>query len=395
MVKKIILCMIVKNESKIIERCITSCLPIIDAYSICDTGSTDNTVQVIEEVSKQKNLKGFVYNDTWKNFGYNRSNSFIFCLETAKKLNYDLKDTYALLLDADMCIKMDKSFNKKKLNEAGYKVIQKNNNLTYYNIRLIQLSCPWKCLGVTHEYWEANDSCKVIKYDSLYTVDINDGGCKDDKFERDISLLTQGIKDEPENARYYFYLAQSYMDSDKMKECIEWYKKRIEKGGWSEEVYYSMLKIGLAYKNLMKPEKAIFWFLKAHNFRPSRAEAIYEALNIYRLTHEYNTAYMLGKTAKSIPYPKDDILFISHNVYDYLIDFEMSIVCFYVGHSKAKEGYEYCTSLLKNPSVPQNIKDMTLKNINFYKNSLSEENDCIEKFEEAKVKIKIKKNIKI
>jgi glycosyltransferase involved in cell wall biosynthesis len=36
--------MIVKNESKIITRMLDTVLPIIDAYCICDTGSTDNTV---------------------------------------------------------------------------------------------------------------------------------------------------------------------------------------------------------------------------------------------------------------------------------------------------------------------------------------------------------------
>ena len=123
--------MIVKNESKIIERCIKSALPIIDAVSICDTGSTDKTVEVIENFLKTKDLKGFVYNDPWKNFGHNRSNSFINCVETAKKLNFDLNETYALLLDADMCLKIEKNFNKNKLNESGYMITQKNNILTY------------------------------------------------------------------------------------------------------------------------------------------------------------------------------------------------------------------------------------------------------------------------
>jgi glycosyltransferase involved in cell wall biosynthesis len=45
---KIILCMIVKNESKIIERIIKSVLQIVDEISICDTGSTDNTVEIIK-----------------------------------------------------------------------------------------------------------------------------------------------------------------------------------------------------------------------------------------------------------------------------------------------------------------------------------------------------------
>ena len=45
--------MIVKNESKIIERCIKSCLPVLDYISICDTGSTDNTVEIIEKFGKK------------------------------------------------------------------------------------------------------------------------------------------------------------------------------------------------------------------------------------------------------------------------------------------------------------------------------------------------------
>ena len=45
---KLALNMIVKNESKIIERLLTSVLPIVDTYCICDTGSTDNTKEIIK-----------------------------------------------------------------------------------------------------------------------------------------------------------------------------------------------------------------------------------------------------------------------------------------------------------------------------------------------------------
>lgn len=41
--------------------------------------------------------------------------------------------------------------------------------------------------------------------------DWEDGGCKADKSERDIRLLTQGTRDEPDNVRYFFYLAHSYL----------------------------------------------------------------------------------------------------------------------------------------------------------------------------------------
>ena len=53
---KICLNMIVKNESKIITRLLKSVLPLIDSYCICDTGSTDNTIEIIQEFFKGKNI---------------------------------------------------------------------------------------------------------------------------------------------------------------------------------------------------------------------------------------------------------------------------------------------------------------------------------------------------
>ena len=50
--------MIVKNESKIITRLFDSVLSIIDCYCICDTGSTDNTIQIITDYFKSKNIPG-------------------------------------------------------------------------------------------------------------------------------------------------------------------------------------------------------------------------------------------------------------------------------------------------------------------------------------------------
>ena len=43
---KILLALMVRNESKIIERCLDAALPHSDATLICDTGSVDNTLEV-------------------------------------------------------------------------------------------------------------------------------------------------------------------------------------------------------------------------------------------------------------------------------------------------------------------------------------------------------------
>ena len=41
------LCMIVRNEEPIVERCLESVAELIDAWVICDTGSHDRTPELI------------------------------------------------------------------------------------------------------------------------------------------------------------------------------------------------------------------------------------------------------------------------------------------------------------------------------------------------------------
>jgi glycosyltransferase involved in cell wall biosynthesis len=67
--------MIVKNESKIIRRLMESVSPIIDCYCICDTGSTDDTIEIINTFFSQKNIPGKVVSEPFKNFAHNRSHA--------------------------------------------------------------------------------------------------------------------------------------------------------------------------------------------------------------------------------------------------------------------------------------------------------------------------------
>jgi hypothetical protein len=45
-------------------------------------------------------------------------------------------------------------FNKNHLSHNGYKMIQDTGNLDYHNTRFVKLNGSWKCVGVTHEYWD-------------------------------------------------------------------------------------------------------------------------------------------------------------------------------------------------------------------------------------------------
>lgn len=323
---KIIFTSIVKNESKILQRCLDSVKDFVDAYCISDTGSTDNTVDLLKEFMNDRT--GIIMSQEWKNFGYNRTLN----LETAREyvrdiLKWDLKDTYALTLDADMVFCPEK-MNLLKTKDQSYSIYQLNGLIEYPNIRLLRLDINWVSSGVTHEVWTGGTSSLLSK-EICYIKDVNDGGAKSDKYTRDLKLLKKGVEDEPENARYMFYLAQTYRDLEDIDNAIECYKKRLDMNGWSEEVWYSKFMIGKLLLFLKKNEKeGEEWMLRAHAMNPKRAEPMYYLTNYFRGQNNPVKAMTYCAAGRTIR-KSDSQLFIETPIYEYLFDLEATILLYY------------------------------------------------------------------
>jgi tetratricopeptide (TPR) repeat protein len=370
---KVTLClnMIVRNESKIITRLLESVLPIIDTYVICDTGSSDDTPNIIKTFFDSHNISGEVLSEPFKNFGYNRT----FALKAARN-----KATYALLLDADMIFKIEPSFNKQDLTKEAYMIIQKGGGLNYHNTRLIRLDIDAKCVGPTHEYYDLPAGHKNEKLDSIWIDDIGDGGSKANKFERDIKLLQDGIKEEPNNGRYYFYLANSYFNTGRHSESIPYYKKRIELGGWVEEIFYSYLNLGHAYMKIGEDGNAMFAWMNGYNHHSSRSETIYEICKYYREKGKNKLAMAFCKLGMEIPYPSNDTLFIHKDVYDTGFDYELSILGYYNNYP---DTYKVFSRLMNKSN--QSYSNL-LSNYKFYAPKLSVDKYLIKKIGGEEVK---------
>jgi tetratricopeptide (TPR) repeat protein len=278
-------------------------------------------------------------------------------------------------------------FDKASLdNPSGYLLLQKNSYLEYYNTRFVRLDQPWKCVGVTHEYWDSpsRSEMSTIPREQLFIIDIGDGGSKHDKYTRDIQLLTDGIKKEPKNERYYFYLAQSYKDIKDYEKAIDFYKKRISLGGWEEEVWYSHYMIAHIYAIQKNDKEVEWWGNKAFELRPQRVEPLYLLTKYFREACQYFKAMHYFKLGHLIPHPTKDLLFVEPNVYKkYLFDYEYSIIHFYVYPNERIEGLKFCLNYINEhhdshlSNVPNNLqyympslvkygtkKDLNLKKFN-------------------------------
>ena len=369
-IPKICLNMIVKNESKIIERLLKSVIEFIDEFIIVDTGSSDNTIEIITDFMKKRNVNGKVLQHHFVNFGLTRS----FALEKCQELT---ECEYILLMDADMTLKFGKDTDKDKLKtsliEDVYYLIQGDDNFYYKNARFIKNDKRFYYLGVTHEYLSCHETYTkdTISKDVLYIHDIGDGGSKGNKYKRDIDLLEKGLTSEPYNVRYMFYLANSYKDDGQYEKAIENYNRRIQAGDWEQEIWCSYYYKGLCYQHMKKMGDAIESWLLGFQFMPKRLETIYSIIKHFREENKPILAYHFYRIAQDYRHDiknREDELFFNSDVYDYKIDYEISIVAYYVDIERSKINL-LCMSLL-NKNLPQTIENNILSNYKFYATNL-------------------------
>ncbi len=348
--------MIVKDEAHIIEETLNSLKNYISFWVISDTGSTDNTKEIIKSFFLKHNIPGKLFQDKWKDFGYNRTIALKHCYKYRKKIDY------IWVFDADDLVVGNLIFPKDK-SVDGYS-LKYGNGFTYMRNQVFKCSEKWKYVGVLHEFPKciSKKETKIINIEGDYYIDSRRLGARnknDDKYLRDVDTLLKGIKDEPKNERYMFYLAQSYMDAKDYKNAIKWYQKRINMKGWYEEVYYSYYRIATCMENLNcnweDIEKA---FLKAWEFLPSRAEPLYEIAKHYNFTNNFSKGYSFSKQASSIIFPKEQLLFLFKDVYNYQALYEYLLSSHYT--KRYEESFNIGNQLL-NKSIPNNERKIIEK----------------------------------
>jgi glycosyltransferase involved in cell wall biosynthesis len=361
--------MIVKNESHIILECLNSVYKFIDYWVICDTGSTDNTKEIITNFFKEKGIPGEIHDHEWKNFGHNRTLAF----RAAEG-----KADYAWVIDADDYIEGELKLPPTK-DVDSYALRIKRGTFFWWRNQIFKLDAKWEYKGVLHEYAACEKpQPKIVKLDGNYNICARTmGGARNvgitpvEKYSRDAEILEEAMKEDPTNTRHQFYLAQSYFDSQQWEKSDEAYRKRVEMGGWEEEVFYSLYRIAMIAAITNKTFGEIKEkFLMSWNYRPIRAEPLYQIAKMYRMVNQPRLAHLYACMAKTMPYPIHDILFIDEDIYRWQCDDEIASTSFFL--HKYDEGIAACESLLKNPSFPESERPRMEANLQAYKEKMKE-----------------------
>lgn len=320
------LCMIVKNEAHVLERCVSSVLPFIDAWLVVDTGSTDGTQDTVCKLLA--GLPGKLVERPWRDFGHNRSEA----LDLARPLA-----DYSFIIDADEELGAPVGFSWPTLSGDSYLLRHLSGPTSYWRTALIANKLPWRYVGVLHEYLECPNAQPAEKVDGPTVLVRYDGGrskglTEVEKYARDVAVLEAGLELEPDNARYVYYLARTYKCTQQWGLALMAYRRRATMGGYEEEVFDSLFEIARLHEQMGSPPNEVMAaYLNAYQQRPQRAEPLCWLARYCRLQNWFALARMFAEAASTIRRPTDDLLFVDEDVYTWFSLDEYALGLYWAG----------------------------------------------------------------
>lgn len=339
---------IVCNEATVIQRMLNSVRSFVTEYYIVDTGSSDNTTDII---SSDK-LHGTISHNGFTDFSTTRNHA----------LGEVLQKTvcaWIMLMDADMIFHGHLS----TLVGDVVKMTHVRNGLRYLRITFIRTHSQYKYEGKTHEilHYPDNTIVSVIPETQAWIEDGGDGGNNADKLSRDARLLSTAT-----TPREVFYLAetQRYMGNPLI--AIQAYKRRITLGGsHKEELFYSCYQIGRLCLSQQRAAEARHWMDRSLSYNPKRAEPHYHLACWSASRQRWNNAIIDIMRSLSFPKKADTSwLFVEIDVYNFLRAYQFLVIASKTECLSSEACLDKAFRLIADSNVPdiykQNIHDTIL-----------------------------------
>lgn len=334
------LCMIVKDEEKVIKRCIDSVKKALgnkfSYWVIADTGSTDKTRQIIKE--ELKDIPGELLEHKWESFGVNRTKVF----DAAYR-----RSDWNILMDADMII--EGQVYLEGITADALNCFVRSDNMVWRLPLISSAQMKFSYKGAAHEYLDCVEPYTMHNYDEIIFDHFSDGHSSGSA-QRNLDLL---LAQDEYSARDYFYIGQSYGELGMKDKAVESYLKHIEVADFVEESFISRYRIGCLRRD-------VGLLLEAWNFRPWRIEPLYEAVLLLREKEMFLAATKVAEMGLGAAYPSQDALFIQKDVYDYGLLYHYSICLDYVDRPKAIRAFK---EILGTPGIPEYVRSATEANL--------------------------------
>ena len=332
----IMLCMIVKDAGPMFEQILTENLPHFDRYCILDTGSTDGTQDVIKQVLKNK--KGYLYEEPFVNFKVSRNR----CLDlagTATKYLLMLDDTYTIRGDLRSFLE---EISGDQYSDSFSLMIQSGDS-EYYSNRIIKSNGFLRYIHTIHEVITDQNNINVtIPPNRAFIFDHRADYMEkrtNDRKQFDLELLFKELKEDPNDPRALYYIAQTYGCMENWSEQEKYFRLRINhpvQGYIQEKIdaYFELARL-LNFKkkeilNFQEWDECEHFYLCSYNLDNSRPDSLYFIGIHYYFEKNWNLCYDYFKRAFSLGYPLSSQYSLKPTLSFHFLPKFLTEVCYYV-----------------------------------------------------------------
>ena len=252
---------------------------------------------------------------------------------------------------------------RRELAERGYQIFSARNQAAILHRALADLE------DVTHDTAARNDPrIDVPLEDQDHSADhpLPNRNLLRRKAEQERDQLLAKVGRNPEDARSILFLAQTYFQLEDFLNARKWYARRAEIGGCDDEAYWAMYWLAASMAELGEPWPDVQEaYLKAWEFRPTRAEALYAIAFRCRVEQRYEAGYRFAQRAAEIPFPEEDLLVLGYfaEVYAWRATDEQATCASWIG--KRAEAFTLCRRLLARPDLPEGDRQRIAANRDF------------------------------
>lgn len=323
------LIMMVKNAGDEFEKILTDNLEYIDRWTILDTGSTDNTINIINKVLKNK--RGKLYQEDFINFRDSRNRLLELASQYNCVFNIMLDDTYILKGDV-------RNFLTKIRSDTyadSYSLYIKDIDLTYSSNRITRPEYNLKYIHLVHEVLQNNINA-AIPSDIMWIKDLSNDYMKNRTESRkikDLQWLLDEINEFPNDPRQYYYMGETYLNIKNYEKAYEWYLKRMNHNvyGFKEERYDSIYKAAVMADLYLKHDwkECMDLYIKAYEYDKYRPEAMFQLGFHYINEKNEDLAFMFFKKAFDIDYKSQNYsMNVKIDMYNYYLPLYLIPLCY-------------------------------------------------------------------
>ncbi len=355
-------CMMVKNEEKLLRQCLESIKDVASEIIIVDTGSTDRTMDIAREFGAK------IYEHPWqKDFSLHRNQS----------ISYATGD-WILQIDADEELAQESRVELLKLilnapeEINGYAVLIQDyfrdgrKNFVFNFPRVFRNGVGVRYIGIVHNQV---DIPPKVEFSS---VQLNHYGYDLDrktmlrKYKRSVGLLRKMARENPEQAEAWYYLTNAYSQYHRHKKCVQAAQKTIEVARQKDDVplmlvaiYFPYITSLVALQRLDEAEKIA---MEALDVFPRYVDVYFCLTRIKYIQREFAEAIRYGEEYRSlVAWYKEDLKrlkTISMYTVESMPNVELwlSIAYAHEGDIERSQEYFYNASLNKDVGVKQLVE---------------------------------------